>query len=90
MSEKQAQEELQNADIIQTFIQQGSKQETISRLGLPIKEVIVDGRDAHTPYTQAQSLDGRLVDNNISSTTKSNSTKESNQNQTKPKIRKQR
>ena len=33
------------------------------------KEIIVDGRDAHTPYTQAQSLDGRLVDNNISSTT---------------------
>lgn len=33
------------------------------------KEIIVDGRDAHTPYTQAQSLDGRLVENNISSTT---------------------
>ncbi|WP_243554935.1 hypothetical protein [Helicobacter cinaedi] len=33
------------------------------------KEVVADGRDAHTPYTQAQSLDGRLVDNNISSTT---------------------
>jgi hypothetical protein len=26
-----------------------------------------DGRDAHTPYTQAQSLDGRLVQKNISS-----------------------
>ncbi len=34
------------------------------------KGSIVDGRDAHTPYTQAQSLDGRLVDDNISSTTK--------------------
>ena len=33
------------------------------------KEVVFDGRDAHTPYTQAQSLDGRLVDNNISSNT---------------------
>ncbi|WP_257911309.1 hypothetical protein [Campylobacter lari] len=33
------------------------------------KEVIVDGRDAHTPYTQAQSLDGRLVQENISSAT---------------------
>lgn len=33
------------------------------------KDVIVDGRDAHTPYTQAQSLDGRLVQKNISSTT---------------------
>ncbi|WP_236843641.1 hypothetical protein [Campylobacter lanienae] len=28
-----------------------------------------DGRDAHTPYTQAQSLDGRLVQKNISSAT---------------------
>ena len=26
-----------------------------------------DGMDAHTPYTQAQSLDGRLVQKNISS-----------------------
>ena len=26
-----------------------------------------DGRDVHTPYTQAQSLDGRLVQKNISS-----------------------
>ena len=26
-----------------------------------------DGRDAHTSYTQAQSLDGRLVQKNISS-----------------------
>jgi hypothetical protein len=26
-----------------------------------------DGRGAHTPYTQAQSLDGRLVQKNISS-----------------------
>lgn len=26
-----------------------------------------DGRDAHTPYTQAQSLDERLVQKNISS-----------------------
>lgn len=33
------------------------------------KEIVVDGRDAHTPYTQAQSLDGRLVENNISSAT---------------------
>lgn len=33
------------------------------------KDVVVDGRDAHTPYTQAQSLDGRLVQKNISSTT---------------------
>ncbi|WP_297195447.1 hypothetical protein [uncultured Campylobacter sp.] len=32
------------------------------------KEVLVDGRDAHTSYTQAQSLDGRLVQKNISST----------------------
>ena len=34
------------------------------------KEIVVDGRNAHTSYTQAQSLDGRLVENNISSTTK--------------------
>ncbi len=33
------------------------------------KDVVADGRDAHTPYTQAQSLDGRLVENNISLTT---------------------
>ncbi len=33
------------------------------------KEAVADGRDALTPYTQAQSLDGRLVENNISSTT---------------------
>ena len=35
----------------------------------PASKKAVDGRDAHTPYTQAQSLDGRLVENNISSTT---------------------
>lgn len=34
-----------------------------------LKKKIADGRDAHTPYTQAQSLDGRLVRKNISSTT---------------------
>ncbi|EAK0459925.1 hypothetical protein YZ57_05025 [Campylobacter upsaliensis] len=32
------------------------------------KDVVVDGRNAHTSYTQAQSLDGRLVQKNISST----------------------
>ena len=31
-------------------------------------KILVDGRDAHTSYTQAQSLDGRLVQKNISST----------------------
>ncbi|EAJ8787384.1 hypothetical protein BTS95_07480 [Campylobacter jejuni] len=31
------------------------------------KDVVADGRDAHTPYTQVQSLDGRLVQKNISS-----------------------
>ncbi|QWU80832.1 phage regulatory protein, Rha family (plasmid) [Campylobacter novaezeelandiae] len=31
------------------------------------KDVITGGRDAHIPYTQAQSLDGRLVQKNISS-----------------------
>lgn len=31
------------------------------------KDIVADGRDAHTPYTQAQSLDGRLVQKNISS-----------------------
>lgn len=30
------------------------------------KKETIDGRDAHTPYTQAQSLDGRLVQKNIS------------------------
>ncbi len=35
------------------------------------KENTVDGRGVHSPYTQAQSLDGRLVDNNISSTDES-------------------
>lgn len=33
------------------------------------KDVVVDGRNAHTSYTQAQSLDGRLVQKNISSAT---------------------
>ena len=33
------------------------------------KDIVIDGRDAHTPYTQAQSLDGRLVQKNISSIT---------------------
>ena len=33
------------------------------------KDVVFDGRDAHTPYIQAQSLDGRLVQKNISSIT---------------------
>ena len=28
------------------------------------KNIVIDGRDAHTPYTQAQSLDGRLVQKN--------------------------
>ncbi|EAJ7573715.1 hypothetical protein A0Z84_06575 [Campylobacter upsaliensis] len=32
------------------------------------KDVVADGRNAHTSYTQAQSLDGRLVQKNISST----------------------
>ncbi|ELW9007947.1 hypothetical protein SIN57_001654 [Campylobacter upsaliensis] len=32
------------------------------------KDVVADGRSAHTSYTQAQSLDGRLVQKNISST----------------------
>lgn len=35
------------------------------------KDVVFDGRDAHTPYIQAQSLDGRLVENNISPNTES-------------------
>ena len=36
------------------------------------KDIVIDGRDAHTPYTQAQSLDGRLVQKNISSITNEN------------------
>ena len=36
------------------------------------KNIVIDGRDAHTPYTQAQSLDGRLVQKNISSITNEN------------------
>ncbi|WP_258864484.1 hypothetical protein [Helicobacter sp. MIT 01-3238] len=98
-----------------------ANEKRLKNLGLLAKkEIVVDGRCAHTPYTQAQSLDGRLVDNNISSTTtrdslaggrcahfphpdlenqlglvqkahspasESNSTKQSAQSQSKPKIR---
>ena len=35
-------------------------------------EIVAGGRDAHTPYTQAQSLDGRLVQKNISPATDTN------------------
>ena len=35
------------------------------------KDIVIDGRDAHTPYIQAQSLDGLLVENNISPNTES-------------------
>lgn len=35
-------------------------------------KIAAGGRDAHTPYTQAQSLDGRLVQKNISPATDTN------------------
>lgn len=35
-------------------------------------KIVAGGRDAHTPYTQAQSLDGRLVQKNISPATDTN------------------
>ena len=40
----------------------------------------VDGRDAHTSYTQAQSLDGRLVQKNISTTANKSITQNNTQN----------
>ncbi len=59
----------QDENIIKVF---HANEKRIKNLDLLAKkEVIFDGRDAHTPYTQAQSLDGRLVGNNISSNTDS-------------------
>lgn len=42
------------------------------RLEKKALEIVAGGRDAHTPYTQAQSLDGRLVQKNISPATDKN------------------
>lgn len=56
------------ADVIISFYSDRNLNERM-KFKNPQVERVFGGRDAHTPYTQAQSLDGRLVENNISSNT---------------------
>ncbi|MDO7253073.1 hypothetical protein [Helicobacter cappadocius] len=65
-SQKMGEVGIKNDDGINTIFHANKKRvQELEKLKKKIENA--DGRDAHTPYTQAQSLDGRLVQKHISS-----------------------